>query len=263
MAIWEKDRYVAPYEWLINKHLREYDLSKANISLLLEYGFISKKRYDEIFNMPREQREITVGLMQRDNPELSKGLSNCFKDARRRFFEINELNPDNVLYIDKDSITTIDTLVPYTRISDNLEFKLKNEYSSFYRLQYIDFLYYCNGAIENFRLKGAGKQVPTKHKEHFMQFLLALAYTAQTDTVENCILMIKDFYYNYTHRLLDREFYRELNNRSMFKIVNSGYHTYYADAINSIGIEFVDISHNADILRILYRIFMTEYFSKR
>ena len=53
MAIWEKDRYVAPYEWLINRHLREYDLSKANINLLLEYGFISKKRYDEIFHMPR------------------------------------------------------------------------------------------------------------------------------------------------------------------------------------------------------------------
>lgn len=263
MAIWEKDRYVAPYEWLINRHLREYDLSKANISLLLEYGFITKKRYDEIFHMPREQREITVGLMQRDDPELSKGLSNCFKDARRRFFEINQLNPDNVLYIDKDSITTIDTEVPYTRLSNNLEFKLKNEYSSFYRLQFIDFLYYCNGTIERFRLKGAGKQVPIKHKNHLMQFLLALAYTAQTDSIENCILMIKDFYHQYTHRMLEPNFYRELNNRCMYKVVNTGYHTYYTDALNSIGSEFIDISHNADILRILYRIFTTEYFSKR
>lgn len=263
MSIWEKDRYVAPYEWLINKQIREYDLSKANISLLLEYGFINKKKYDEIFHMPREQREITVGLMQRDNPELAKGLSNCFKDARRRFFEINSINPDDVLYIDKDSITTINYLVPHTRISENLEFKLKTEYTSFYRLQFIDFLYYCNGSIETYRLKGAGKQVAIKHKDHFMQFLLALAYSAQTDSLENCIGMIREFYYQYTNRLLEKEMYRELNTRSMYKVVNTGYHTYYTDAINSIGYEYIDISHNADILRILYRIFTTEYFAKK
>ena len=96
-----------------------------------------------------------------------------------------------------------------------------------------------------------------------MQFLLALAYTAQTDTIENCILMVKDFYHQYTHRMLEPNFYRELNNRCMYKVVNTGYSTYYTDALNSIGSEFIDISHNADILRILYRIFTTEYFSKR
>ena len=103
MGIWLKDRYVAPYGWLINKHIREYDLSKANISILLDTGFITKDQYTKYFNMPKQEREISVGILQRDNKEIAKGLSDGFKLIRERFFKENDLNEEEVLYIDKDS----------------------------------------------------------------------------------------------------------------------------------------------------------------
>ena len=142
MGIWLKDRYVAPYGWLINKHIREYDLSKANISILLDTGFITKDQYTKYFNMPKQEREISVGILQRDNKEIAKGLSDGFKLIREKFFKENDLNEEEVLYIDKDSITTIDRVIKHTKFSDHLEFKMKKEYTSFYKLPNMDLLYF-------------------------------------------------------------------------------------------------------------------------
>ena len=33
-TIFEKDRYIAPFDYLISKDIREYDISKGNISVL-------------------------------------------------------------------------------------------------------------------------------------------------------------------------------------------------------------------------------------
>ena len=42
-TIFEKDRYIAPFDYLISKDIREYDISKGNISVLLDNGLITDK----------------------------------------------------------------------------------------------------------------------------------------------------------------------------------------------------------------------------
>ena len=263
MGIWLKDRYVAPYGWLINKHIREYDLSKANISILLDTGFITKDQYTKYFNMPKQEREISVGVLQRDNKEIAKGLSDGFKLIRERFFKENDLNEEEVLYIDKDSITTIDRVIKHTKFSDHLEFKMKNEYTSFYKLPNMDLLYFSDQRLEYFRLKGMGEQVPIIHKNYMIQFLLYVAYMAQFGSIQDCINTIKDFYLQYVNKLLDIEYYREMNSRSLYRVFQSGYSSFYANALNQSDISFVDISENEKIVRELYKIFMNEYFKRK
>ena len=54
--LYEKNSYVAPYEYLINATIREYDMEKANISILADEGLISKSQYDYYAALPKRQR---------------------------------------------------------------------------------------------------------------------------------------------------------------------------------------------------------------
>ena len=122
MNIWDNDRYIAPYDWLISKEIQEYDISKANISILLDMNLISKKQYEYYKNLPKDKREIYIGLFLRDNPSISKSLSLGFKEARRIFIQSNDIQEQDILYIDKDSITVINKIIKYTKISNSTEF---------------------------------------------------------------------------------------------------------------------------------------------
>ena len=54
--LYEKTLYSAPYRYLINRNIQEYDISKANISILLDMGCIKKEDYDHLYNLPKHQR---------------------------------------------------------------------------------------------------------------------------------------------------------------------------------------------------------------
>ena len=128
-TIFEKDRYIAPFDYLISKDIREYDISKGNISVLLDNGFITDKEYEYYFNLPKKEREIKIGLRLRGNDNLINGLSEGFRSARREFILNNDIQDYEILYIDKDSITTIDHPVYHTQVSDHIDFREKNKYT--------------------------------------------------------------------------------------------------------------------------------------
>lgn len=258
-TIFEKDRYIAPFDYLIFKDIREYDISKGNISVLLDNGLITDKEYEYYFNLPKKEREIKIGLRLRGNDNLIKGLSEGFRSARREFILNNDIQDYEILYIDKDSITTIDHPVYHTQVSDHIDFREKNKYTSFYRLGGVDFLYFNDTFTEDFRLKGVSKNIIPFHKDFMIDFLLSVGFMGQFMERVEVINMIKDTYLSYIHKMLPLGFYRELNGYNSFKLY-TGYDTYYANKIESKYIDSIDISWNANIIRTLYKIFMDEYF---
>ena len=64
----------------------------------------------------------------------------------------------------------------------------------------------------------------------------------------------------YSSKALDLPYYRELNTRNQYKLITTNFYTYYADMLSETDKEFVDISYNANIIRLFYKIFMKEYF---
>ena len=96
-----------------------------------------------------------------------------------------------------------------------------------------------------------------------VQFLLYVAYMAQFGSIQDCINTIKDFYIQYINKSLDIEYYREMNSRSLYKLLQSGYSSFYANALRQSDISFVDVSENEKIVRELYKIFMNEYFKRK
>ena len=83
--VFEADSYVAPIDYLISRYIREYDISKANINILLYKGLISKSKYDYFYNLPNDRRKIEVGLLQRDNDKVREGLTKGFHELRHIF----------------------------------------------------------------------------------------------------------------------------------------------------------------------------------
>lgn len=265
--LWEKDRYVAPVLFFRKCCLREYDLKMANVNILFTEGAISRKQYDYYSNLPKQKREIGIGYLLRDNPDLSKVLKNGFIKAREAFFRLNQIEDQEVLYIDKDSITLIDNykeITPlkqrYTQVSELLDFRFKNEYNGYYKLTNgVDFLYYKNQVLENFRLKGLTETILPYHKDFMISMILCIAEYAQFNTLKDCIRLVQDMYLKYTNFELEPEYYRELNTRNLYMFRSNFSYTYFSKTY-PMDLSLLDISYNAEILRTFYKYFWMSYF---
>ena len=261
--LYEKTRYSAPYDYLINKEIQEYDISKANISILRQSNIINDQQYNYLYNLDKRDREVKVGLELRKNPELNKVLDQGFIQSRKLFFEANNIDDIRVLYIDKDSVTVIDQMIKVNKIAEYIDFKQKERYTSFYRLGVIDFLYYNDNEKESYRFKNANmKRLLTDHKNYMIDFLLSVAYLAQNNSSLDLILMIRDFYNKYVNKKLNVRYYREFNQTSMYKVLSTSTYSYYTDSIPNIYTDNIDIGYNAKLIRDLYKVFCNEYFRR-
>lgn len=268
MTLADKTLYKAPYLYLVNMWLKEYDLEKANISILFEEGVLSESDYQKFYNMPKEDREVQIGCMMKDNKDLTKVLQNGLKKARNTFLIENHIEDNNVLYIDNDSITIIEPRTSsvenkyVTNFSKCIHFKMKNVYSSMYRLKDVDFLYFNNRIEERYRIKYANKNMRFKHTNGFLEFLLTICNEAEMGHVLNTLQMIKYTYCMYIRCELPTDFYREFNQRSQFKFKQTGSFSYYTDIPPTGGMQYIDISFNAFLFMELYKYFSIEYFKR-
>lgn len=269
MSIADKQLYKAPYLYLVNVWLKEYDLAKANISILYEEGIISESQYKNFYNMPKQEREVSIGCMIRDNKDLYKVIQEGLRKARNTFLSANHIDDMNVLYIDNDSMTIIepknDNVVQNhytTRFSKVIEFKMKNVYTSLYRLKDVDFLYYNNhSSEERYRVKYAS--IAEKHTDGFLEFLLALANEAESSgNVLSVLQMIRYVHSQYLRGELNIEFYREFNQSSKYRFKQTTAAYMYSTDVAPRDIKCLDISYNALLIMELYKYFSNEYFKR-
>jgi hypothetical protein len=207
---------------MINRNIQEYDISKANISILLDMGYLKKTEYESLYNLPKHEREVKVGLMMRSDINAVKILNRGFIKARELFFEANGINDMNVLYIDKDSITLIDTIVKSIQVSDHIVFTPKSTYASMYKLGQVHFLYFNDGRNESYRFKYINQDMLEQfHHNYFIDFLLFIAEEAQVKSPLECIHIIRNFYNQYVGKTLDVLYYREFNPICKYKILKN------------------------------------------
>lgn len=260
--IWEKDFYKAPIPFIIDGKINEYDISKANISILRDAGYLDNSKYMELYESPKQYREIYIGKLQGSNPEVAQALSNGFKDARRNFIEMNNINDINIIDIRKDSISTVSVEADKLQVSPHVVFRKSGSYTSFYRLGFVD-IYYNYDIVtgsETIDPRGLGS-CKHYHDEYMLDFLSELFYTARLESVKTlCIL--NTFYDNYINLRLPIGYYREFNSQSMFKLNISDFSSMYAfDLLDTDENKHrLDISFNANILRELTKYFSSTYF---
>ena len=122
---------------------------------------------------------------------------------------------------------------------------------------------------EDLAIKGLGDNSIELHKFYMLEFLLELFYSAQIEGVKSAITLLQLFYNNYIHRLLDVNYYRELNPQSMYKFLFSENHKMlslrdiYADNLINADKKYIDIGYNESILRYLNSIYASVYFGQQ
>lgn len=269
-SLFNKIRYTAPYDFLINYNILEFDLEKANISALYKEQFFTKEEYEYYYNLSKKDREIAVGKLIRKDSNIYKIIQKGIINAKELFFKENKIYTENILYIDNDSVTLIYPIKIQkqfiTKFLDIYNFKCKNIYTSFLKIFGIDLLYFNNGNTEYFRLKNCNQEFLKKnHTNGFLDILLTILYSGQFDTLENTIILISNIYKQYVQNNLPINYYKEFNNFSKYKIISkSKTATYYIDndELNQYLLKDINISYNATILQLLYRYFIKQYFQK-
>lgn len=253
--------YLAPIKYLISHYIYEYDISKANVNVLYNKGIINEEERNVIMQYPRNQRQIYMGLMQRD-PIKSKALSEGLAEYRYRFLTENNIENNQILSVKNDAIFLIDKTANITHFDDTIDFMLKNVYTSFYNLNKKE-VYYSLDLINNkevIDIKGIDDSLLPLHQDYMIMFLCTVFEAFQTKTIQETIGLIKGFYNKYISRSLDLGFYRELNESSKFRLSLKNGEQYLLETIDSV--EHINIIYNAQIIQSLFEIASTILFNK-
>lgn len=263
-SLWEKSNYKSNLEYLIDIPIQEYDISKANISVLRDMNVISENQYQYFLQCPKLEREIAIGKMQGANPAVSIALKEGISNSRRIFIESNNLKDSDILAIRNDAITIIGDKYIKTNISDRIRFRLVGNYRSFYKINRM-YMYYNFDLIsktEVLDIKGLGDIGIALHKDYMLEFLSELFYTAQIEGVQKAINLLSTVYQQYIQKSLKVEYYRELNEFSRYKLIKnmSMFSSVYLENATDYDKRYIDISFNEEIFRILNRIYASIYF---
>lgn len=120
----------------------EYDIRQANINMLRAEGIISEDYYNDLQNIPKRDREITIGKMSimRDyiDKKIMKVIQDNIKKYKDLFLNRNNINPDSVVRIANDAIVVLTSLpIKQTQFDtgngNQVEFVNKNIYTSMVR----------------------------------------------------------------------------------------------------------------------------------
>lgn len=264
--LYRQINYNSDVDYLISTYIREYDISKANINVLYKYGAITKSQYENYYIMNKNAREISVGILLRDNPEFNTVLQNGIIEAKRLFFEANNIQEEDVLSIKNDAVFIINK-IPNVCTFDNIEFSLKNVYTSFYKLDNIELYYYFDIVTggEKLDIKGINDKMLPLHEEYFLEFLKVVFNSAQAYSIQDTIDIITTFYNQYIKLELEVGYYREFNASSKFRLkdISNYYSSYGVDMIGEWEKNKLDIICNLNLIRQLHQIYSGLYFSRR
>lgn len=264
-TLWAKVNYRSPMQFIIDIPIREYDISKANISVLRDANAISESEYNYLYNCPKEKRNTLVGLMISRNTKIEQVRKTGIESARKTFMEINNLDDKDILAIRNDSLMVLSDRPMILDITERVKFRLEGSYRSFYHLGFVDYYYDFNPITntEILDIKGLGEEGIALHEKYMLDFLKELFYTAQIEGIPSAISLLSNFYNNYIRRRLDVGYYRELNSRSNYKLnINS---IAFAggielDKATRFDLRDIDINYNLNILLTLNKIFSSVYF---
>lgn len=266
MKLYEKTNYLADVDYLLSTYIREYDISKANINVLFKYRVINKQQYDQYYMMDRDARQISIGLLLRERPEVNDILRKGIQEAKRCFFEANNIQEQDILSIKNDAVFIINKIPTVTKF-DNIEFSMKNIYTSYYKLDGIELYYFFDivSGLEKLDVKGISDEKLELHKKYFMEFLEVCFNSAQTYPIEDTIDIVTTFYSKYINLELECNYYREFNALSMYRLKNlSEYYTSMGvPDITQEQLRNVDIIYNLNMIRSLHQIYSGLYFSRR
>lgn len=244
--------YLAPQKY-ISGRITEYDISQANINMLIHYGKIDRKQYEYLSKLPKHYREVEVGLLIKQDIEYYNCIEQGIIAFKIKLFEYNKIDISEVVRIANDAVfINRSTDLKYT-LFDNVLFKKKSVYNSMIVLdRIIVFFWYDNNGM-NIEVKGLNENAKLLHLDYMLSFIANVMYLIERVSINDAIRFVSEFYDEYINLRLPIEYYRELNPESLYKHKETDFYLF------DISIDDVDINYNLYIIREIWSILLTKY----
>lgn len=260
-VIAQKQNYLTPARY-ISGRIVEYDIKSANISTLAQRKVISIEEYNRLSNLPKIQREVEVGIMEKNNPELYTEIQKGIISAKVALVRANNIHPDSILRIANDAVyinTAVD--LQYTKFGDYILFIQKSISNVMLILDklifFVSFLPDGNISID---IKGLGDKNIDKH-QCMINAIVSTITILERSGIKEAINYLSHICEQYITLQLPVEYYREINSESSYRIkqfsmVPGNFAVDYIEDYNKYSL---DINYNYSILRELWSIMMEIY----
>lgn len=258
--LYKKKNFLLDLPYLISIPIYEYDISKANINILYHEKAISIEEYSRLRMMSRQSRQVSIGLMIKENPKINEVLANGIIEAKRKFFEANNIQDNEILSIKNDAVFVTGRQMQHTKF-ENIEFLLKNYYSLYMKIFNLE-IYYRSDQVTGWDMidvKGINDSKLELHRNGMLVLLSEVFEQLDCGNLEDALSIFTEYYNAYIQRQLPIEFYRTFDSNSsyMVTIMGQSYSVTHAD------INILDISYNMNFLRQIYGYISYLYFSTR
>ena len=238
--LYKKNNYRKDIIYIVGESIIEYDISSAGFNICKEFKLLDQNTLSKMECLNKHNRQVYLGNLCRISKNLSVQISEGFLNARRLLFENNNLQDKDILAIKKDAVWIINKKCDNTKFG-YIEFIPKNKYRFYILLDKNEFYFNDN----SFACKGIDDSLLKFHKDYMIDSIKDfLTYLNENKNI--CIDYLLQFAYSYRNRLLDINYYRELNKQSLFKPIkninimntNFGYKDFNLDT------KYLDISYN-------------------
>lgn len=156
----------------------ECDMKGASLQIADVFNLLPKEKIEYLRNLPKNERVVQTGLIQKENPEFSDAFHNKLLEVRRHFIEQNKIKDDEIIAIHSDAIW-VNTKRELQYIIDNIEFTSKNKFTSYIRFHNIEILY--NDDDGSVVYKGVPKQLLEQHSIGLCRHILKVFQMIEND----------------------------------------------------------------------------------
>lgn len=242
--------YITPLKY-VSGIIREYDIASANVNVLYDAGAISESDYNYISRLPKQSREVEVGLRIRDNLIDQEILAQGIAKAKIQLGIANGIKDNEIVRIANDAVyvNRFDKL-KNTQFG-NIRFVEKSFFRVMVKLNNLIIFQRTDYDGVNIDVKGISSPALLLHLEYMLDLISQTIYLCEHVSPNYALQYLTDFYQQYLEKKLDIGYYREFNSDSLYKIKDSDFKISNATDINTI-----DINYNLFILRELYSIIL-------
>ena len=259
----QKQNYIHPSRY-ISGRIIEYDIKSANISMLRLQNIISQEDYERLSKMPKINREIEIGLMEKQDPSLYTAIQTGIRASKLKLADSNNIeNPDVIVRIANDAVY-INSPVELSKIQfgQYVLFKRKSEYRNMIRFgNIIIFIAVLENGDIDIDVKGISENNIPLHSDYILSIIVSAVTMLEYSGVNVAINYVSNICEQYLHYQLPVGFYREFSPESSYRVKSSDYF------LNGFGLYDVlenqkyqlDINYNYNILRELWSILIDIY----
>ena len=253
MSLYKEKNYLISVPYIFNQYIREYDISKANINILLAKGVIDNKLYNQLSNSDRMVRQVYIGKMIRSNPQIQEVLNQGIIEYKKMLFESNGITDNDIISIKNDAVFILNKIPTITKFG-NVEFVHRNTYTAYMKLYSLE-IYYGNELYEEvIDIKGIKDEDLEMYHYDFLGIIIDFLRHLQKDGSQVAFNYINYIIYEYVERRLPISIYRRFSssNDYVLKVNDNDFGVMYLtdDKSNK---NSIDISHNLGILRLMHQ----------